>query len=581
MGKRESNSQAYKQARAELLKDAPLCHWCQRRPATELDHLVEQAQGGTIADGYVAACKPCNSRRGARYQARNQAATLARRPKQNGFFAVDTKTPSPRSVLSAKNQPEPAAIVGNDGELVPIGREEPRLETPWLGAGTFGTAVAAWASRHMDVELMPWQVRAAEGMLQCQVGDDGRDDPFGLVWTEAMASTARQQGKSVLLSAIIGWWLTEFAELRGQSQQVLSVANRLDRAEAIFNNGLAEILVERFGAKATYAVGRKKIMLGTSSWEVRAASPNLHGGSYDLIVVDETWDISSETLDTALRPSQIARRSSIMLHFSTAGDTSSTAMIAMRERALAEIDAGQPTDLYLAEWSMPPACDGELYWGYANPALGRTIDLKALRSASTRESFRRAHLNQWITARGAMLDAGVWEATVSDAALPAGGILAVDSSLDESRYVGVRAAMNSEHVVVEAAFTADSEDEMWVQIEAIMASDKTITLAVTPSLEIHLPPGLQRRHVLVGYGELLRYTALVKAMITEGRVVHRASQVLTEHFARAVAVKTAQGLVVSSQKSPGPIEMARCAIWAIALVSKPVSRQKPILVVSR
>ena len=122
---------------------------------------------------------------------------------------------------------------------------------------------------------------------------------------------------------------------------------------------------------------------------------------------------------------------------------------------------------------------------------------------------------------------------------------------------------------------------MWAEIERIMGDDKTITLAVTPSLEIHLPPDLRRRHVLVGYGELLRYTALVKAMIVEGRVVHRPSQLLTEHINRAVAVKTAQGLVVSSQKSPGPIEMARCAIWAIALVSKPVSRQKPILVVSR
>ena len=336
-----------------------------------------------------------------------------------------------------------------------------------------------------------------------------------------------------------------------------------------------------FGAKALHQVGRKKIILKDSTWEIRAATPNLHGGSYDLIVVDETWDISSEVLDTALRPSQIARRSSMMLHFSTAGDTSSTALMALRERALAEIDADTPTDLYLAEWSMPPGCDGELYWGYANPALGRTIDIKALRSASTRESFRRSHLNQWITARGAMLDSGVWEATVTDLPVPTGGILAVDSSLDESRYVGIRAAMTGEQVIVDTAFSCQSEDEMWAEIERIMGDDKTITLAVTPSLEIHLPPDLRRRHVLVGYGELLRYTALVKAMIVEGRVVHRPSQLLTEHINRAVAVKTAQGLVVSSQKSPGPIEMARCAIWAIALVSKPVSRQKPILVVSR
>jgi hypothetical protein len=49
---------------------------------------------------------------------------------------------------------------------------------------------------------------------------------------------------------------------------------------------------------------------------------------------------------------------------------------------------------------------------------------------------------------------------------------------------------------------------------------------------------------------------------------------------RAVGVKTAQGYVLSSQKSPGPIEVARTAVWAIALVSRPQTKQKPMLVVS-
>jgi hypothetical protein len=37
---------------------------------------------------------------------------------------------------------------------------------------------------------------------------------------------------------------------------------------------------------------------------------------------------------------------------------------------------------------------------------------------------------------------------------------------------------------------------------------------------------------------------------------------------------------MSSQKSPGPIEAARVAVWAIALVSKPQSKQRPTLVVA-
>ena len=119
---------------------------------------------------------------------------------------------------------------------------------------------------------------------------------------------------------------------------------------------------------------------------------------------------------------------------------------------------------------------------------------------------------------------------------------------------------------------------MWAEVERIMA-DKTVQLAVTPTLEIHVPEALRRRATVVGYGELIRWTSLVRGMIQQGKVGHSGSAVLAEHMNRAVGVRTAQGYVVSSQKSPGPIELARCLIWAVALESKPQTRQKPILVV--
>jgi hypothetical protein len=189
-------------------------------------------------------------------------------------------------------------------------------------------------------------------------------------------------------------------------------------------------------------------------------------------------------------------------------------------------------------------------------------------------------LNQWITARGAWLDPGVWEKLQTDRAMPAGGILAIDSSVDESRYVGVRAAMHGDQVIVELAFQVDTEQAMWDRVVEAAQADRTLHLAVTPTLELHLPPELNRRFHSVGYGELLRYTSLVRSMIQEGRVRHRGSALLAEHVTRAVGVRTAQGYVMSSQKSPGPIEAARVAVWAIALVSKPQSKQRPTLVVA-
>jgi hypothetical protein len=163
--------------------------------------------------------------------------------------------------------------------------------------------------------------------------------------------------------------------------------------------------------------------------------------------------------------------------------------------------------------------------------------------------------------------------------MPGGGVLAIDSSVDEARYVGTRATMCDGRVMVDVEFVVDSEDAMWAEVERVMM-DKTVNLAVTPTLELHLPPEYARRCGLVGYGELLKFTSLVRSMIQEGRVIHTNARTLSEHMNRAVGVKTAQGYVLSSQKSPGPIEVARTAVWAIALVSRPQTKQKPMLVVS-
>lgn len=162
--------------------------------------------------------------------------------------------------------------------------------------------------------------------------------------------------------------------------------------------------------------------------------------------------------------------------------------------------------------------------------------------------------------------------------MPAGGILAVDSSVDEARYVGVRAVVVREQIYTTVEFVVDSEAEMWAEIERVM-KHPNITLLVTPTLEIHVPIGLKHRYQLTGYAELLRYTALVRKMIVEGKVLHDGNQTLGEHVSRAVLVKTAQGAVLSSQKSPGPIEAARCMVWAVSAVSRPINRQKPMLVV--
>ena len=421
---------------------------------------------------------------------------------------------------------------------------------------------------------MPWQVRALS--MQLEYDDDGN-----FRFREALISTARQQGKSVALTALIGWFLTQYPSIVGRPVNVLSTANVLDRAEHI-HLSLAPVLVEYFGAKQMQAIGRKSVtMPDGSKWETRAATMRLHGGSFDLVVADEVFDIPSQVIETAIKPTMIARRSPLLSSWSTAGDQGSDYMIQVRQEGLAQIDKGVPGDLCFIEWSMPDDVDyrDERYWGWANPALGTTVTVKALRAASGKDYFIRAHLNKWVTARGAWLDPGVWAKGRTTQEMPEGGYLMVDCSVNENRYVGVRAAMSGEQVIVHTEFVCDLEADMWDHVARVMADSK-VQLLISPTLEIHVPRVYDRRYTIAGYAELLRYTSLVQKMVLEGRVLHTGSMQLEEHVQRAVLVKTAQGAVLSSQKSPGPIELARCAVIAISAVSRPTSRQKPTLLVA-
>lgn len=293
-----------------------------------------------------------------------------------------------------------------------------------------------------------------------------------------------------------------------------------------------------------------------------------------LIVVDELWNISADTYFDALRPSQIAQWSPLISSWSTAGDEGSTVMLRLREQALAGIDAGVQSRLYFAEWSMPPGVnpDNPDNWRWANPALGHTITIDGLKAAAEtpdRGAFLRAHLNLWVSSANAWVAPGLWDDRRIDPTTHDGGVLAVDSAVDESKYVGVRCSVQGDRVVTSIGLVTDSSFAMWREIETLMVADPKLTLAITPTLEIMTPEHLKRRTVTWGYGELLKHTALVLNMIREGRLVHTGEQMLAEHVNRAVLARAQGAVVLSSQKSPGPIECARAMVAAAAMCARP------------
>jgi phage terminase large subunit-like protein len=414
---------------------------------------------------------------------------------------------------------------------------------------------------------MPWQQHVLNGQLS--VDANGRwCNPLSLV------SVARQNGKTVALKALLGWWLTEYS-LEAGPQTILSTAHRLDLATALFQD-LAPTLEAKFDVKATWAYGRNSIKIGDSTWHVKAARPSSgHGMSVDLIIADEVFGIDSETLDIGLLPTQRARPNPLCSMWSTAGTEDSIAMMRWREQGIRAIDEHKATGIYLAEYSPPPDADpmSPGAWEYANPALGHTLDIRTIEQEAkspNRAGFLRSSVNLWVQSELSWLSPGKWEGCATKLPPMPGGVLAVEVAVDDGRYVAVRCNGNSAGMLTATvAFMCETVTQVWDNIRQQIASNPGLTVAITPTLDTNCPTDLQRRRVLVGYQEICRHTSMVRSLINEGRVAHTGETMLAEHVGRAVAVKTPGAIALSSTKSSGPIELARCLVWAVGMCGKP------------
>jgi hypothetical protein len=301
--------------------------------------------------------------------------------------------------------------------------------------------------------------------------------------------------------------------------------------------------------------------------------------SCDLIIVDELFDVSQEALDIGLLPTQRARANPLCSMWSTAGTEESIAMMRWREQGVRAIDEKRSSGLYLAEYSPPPDLDPmcEAAWEYANPALGHTLDIRTIEREShspNRAGFLRSSVNLWVQSELSWLAPGRWEALQTTDGPRPGGVLAVEVAVDDGRYVAVRCNVNSAGILTATvAFVCETITQVFDRIREQIATNPQLAVAITPTIDVSCPTDLQRKRVIVGYQEIGRFTSIVRMMINEGRVNHTGETMLAEHVGRAVAVKTPGAIALSSTKSSGPIELARCLVWAVGLSSK----AKPII----
>ena len=499
------NTKRWKQLRIQVLQDEPVCHWCRKKPSVQADHITELDAGGDPYErtNIVGSCASCNASRGATYINRKTAQRIQNR---NKISFTDKQTiPMPPSLISP-NQQETART---ESDLPEFGRTEPRLETPSNAVNSFGAEVAALAESVLKITLMPWQVRALTGML-------GHDGTGRLCANEAVIGTGRQNGKSWMLRALCAGWALKGPEWWGRPQEIQIVANKKKRAMETWRF-LANTFEKLDLATVRRTNGDEAILCHNGSViSMGVARADEHGGSPDLLCVDELWDISPDVLFDAFRPSQIAKPNPLLACFSTAGTQASTAMQMLREQALHAIDKGITNGIYWCEWSPPPGVNMEdrQWWPWSNPALGTTIQWRSLEKAFAgpdRGAWLRAHGNLWIASADSWLPFGLWSDRVSQVPIPDGGILCVDNSLDnDTLYCGVRAVAHEGGVIVTTEFVVDSQSQMWAEVNRVM-QNREIQLRINPTLHPHTPPDFVRRTQIVGYKELKAATPICRA----------------------------------------------------------------------
>jgi len=422
---------------------------------------------------------------------------------------------------------------------------------------------------------MGWQLIVLAGITALAKGPAAR-------WLHryALFTCARQNGKSQVLAALVVWWLAEHVADAGP-QTVVIVTHDLRLTSALF-----DLIAERLDVLGVLD-GRPKLSHGRQSLRtsgggrlyVATAAPNAgHGLSVDLVVIDELWDIGEECVDVGLLPSQRARPNPLMVMASTAGTDHSTLFRRWREYGLRLIDTGAAGPLFFAEWSPPAGADpgAPATWAMANPALGLTITLDAIAveyESPNRAAFLRGSLNLWVATMGGWLPAGLWDDVARDADLPAGGWLACDTSQDGERWVGVRAAPDANgSLAVHVEFVADDAPTFWTALAATVATTGC-RVALTPGLLSMRPPGIEAAPV--GFAEVRQWTGIVRSAIVTGAVWHRGQLALAEQVNRAVASWMDGGTALSSAKSRGPIELARCLVFAIGLATRPPPAPAP------
>jgi hypothetical protein len=315
--------------------------------------------------------------------------------------------------------------------LLPAAKSNSELPSPrWQTqlpegvAESYGPWVIEYAETYLGITLDLWQKKAINRALAHY--PDG-----ALVHRMYLISTARQNGKTALVRALIGAALTAAWELPWSN--IAGIAHDRKQAQLPYRavrNDLQELRrrvggLGNGGLALTMYMGLRSAMHGrlreyhTFSGEARDA---LRGESVDLGVFDDVRTQRNYETWAALEPTTTARPQPLIVPISTAGDDRSVLLRDWWERGRRIIEGQEPAHGFGMTWY---AADDELADTahdspeflqallQANPSaaegrIGTDVLLAGVAAAAGPAMVRGERLNLWSDAADEWLPPGLW-----------------------------------------------------------------------------------------------------------------------------------------------------------------------------
>lgn len=286
------------------------------------------------------------------------------------------------------------------------GNSEPRLQTTPIASQTKGHEVVEFA-KQIGMPLLPWQENVI--LETSKIKEDG-----SFQHKTNLIIAARQNGKTHLLRMRIlaGLYLWD------EKLQVATAQNR-DLSLETFRQVIEVVdnfdWLRRKVKHITRANGREEIEIKGSGCRYKIIAPTAgaaRGLSSDTVYLDEVRQHKTFDAFSALAYTMQARPNSQGFFISNAGDHQSVVLNNLRQRALDKIEKNTDDDINFMEWSAAPhrKLNDIEGWKEANPALGRTIDISAIkaRMSDPTEVFMTECLSMWVTTMNSPWALGSW-----------------------------------------------------------------------------------------------------------------------------------------------------------------------------